>query len=271
MEALEPEAGAAVTALADLAPVALAEVLHVDGGWEAAVAAALGGPADQLVLPGHGSAADAVEAAGRLGEEGAGDARLLYSGEPRGHQDPGSTAQALPEGLVDALAVVTMDAPGAGTGLAGTVRTLLAGTALVEDLDAAVAWLDSGLLPGRLHGAPLRLATRDGHVVGPGWTDARGSGAGSRLERQAAADEATRAAAEAGHEVERLRFRRAGLDREVREAEAAERSALDALNASDARFTAVTEQLARLNEQLAGAHEGARRQRAELAGLQDRL
>ncbi|HRO93645.1 AAA family ATPase [Citricoccus sp.] len=271
VEALEPEAGAAVTALADLAPVALAEVLHVDGGWEAAVAAALGGPADQLVLPGHGSAADAVEAAGRLGEEGAGDARLLYSGEPRGHQDPGSTAQALPEGLVDALAVVTMDAPGAGTGLAGTVRTLLAGTALVEDLDAAVAWLDSGLLPGRLHGAPLRLATRDGHVVGPGWTDARGSGAGSRLERQAAADEATRAAAEAGHEVERLRFRRAGLDREVREAEAAERSALDALNASDARFTAVTEQLARLNEQLAGAHEGARRQRAELAGLQDRL
>ncbi|MDI3330527.1 MAG: AAA family ATPase [Micrococcus sp.] len=294
VEALEPEAGAAATALADLSPVALAEVLRVDGGWEAAVAAALGGPADQLVLPGQGSAAGAIEAAGRLGAEGAGDARLLYAGERPGHDSGGHPAEALPEGVVDVMAVVSMDAAGSGDGqadagtapsgtaptnaapvtargLAGTVRTLLAGTALVEDLDAAVAWLDSGRLPGRLHGAPLRLATRDGHLVGPGWTDARGSGAGSRLERQAAADEAARVATEAGHEVERLRFQRGGLEREVQEAEAAERSALDALNDSDARFTAVTEQLARLNEQLAGATDGARRQRAELTGLQDRL
>ncbi len=271
VEALEPEAGAAVTALADLSPVALAEVLRVDGGWEAAVAAALGGPVDQLVLPGRGSAADAVEAAGRLGQEGAGDARLMYAGESTGHGAGAEPDAPLPEGVVDAMTVVGLDAVGPDSGLAGTVRTLLAGTALVEDLDAAGAWLDSGRLPGRLHGAPLRLATRDGHVVGPGWTDARGAGAGSRLERQAAADEATRAATEAGHEVERLRFRRGALDREVQEAEAAERSALDALNASDARFTAVTEQLARLNEQLAGATDGARRQRAELTGLQDRL
>ncbi|WP_313817028.1 AAA family ATPase [Citricoccus sp.] len=48
-EALQPEADAAVTALGDLAPTALAEVLAVEGGWEAAIAAALGGPAEQLV------------------------------------------------------------------------------------------------------------------------------------------------------------------------------------------------------------------------------
>ena len=302
VEALEPEAGAAVTALADLSPVALAEVLRVEGGWEAAVAAALGGPGGRVVLPGHGSAAGAIEAAGRLGAQGAGGARLLMRGIPPGTTPAGnrtmpcrraswtpwpwsawtpSPPAAVRPGpkthrqgprLAPNRSPDRCTAPRTARGLAGTLRTLLAGTALVEDLEAAVAWLDSGRLPERLHGAPLRLATRDGHVVGPGWTDVRGSGAGSRLERQAAADgRPGRVATEAGHEVERLRLRRGELDREVQQAAAAERSALDALNASDARFTAVTEQLARLNEQLAGANDGARRQRAELAGLQDRL
>ncbi|QCU78346.1 chromosome segregation protein SMC [Citricoccus sp. SGAir0253] len=278
-EGLEPEPGAAVTVLEDLAPVALAGLLHVEGGWEAAVAAALGGPADELVLSGPGPAA---EAAGRLAGAGAGDARLFFpagtdgdaaedgDGAGDGAGD-GEGAGGLPEGVVDAVAVVRLDAPEHLAGVATTVRRLLAGTVLVEDLEDAVAWRASGRLPELLHGAPLRVATREGHVLGAGWADARGAGAGSRLERQAAADEAGRVAAEAGHEVERLRFQRSGLLGRLEEAAAEESAALEALNASDAHFTAVTEHLARLHQQLAHADDGARRQRAELTALEGRL
>jgi chromosome segregation protein len=295
-EALEPEAGAAVTVLGDLNPTTLAEAVQVDGGWEAAIAAALGGPAEQLVLEGLGPA---IEAAGRLAQSGAADARLLYplaegttaagpAGAPAavppqatdpGRSDPHehSAEDDLPQGALDALSVLRFGADDAGepsepdAPIARTVRALLAGTVLVADLEAATALLDAGLLPRRRHGAPLRLATRDGHVLGAGWTDGRGAGAGSRLERQAAADEAVRLAAETTHEVERLRFQRAGLQRRVEEAGKEEFAALDALNASDARFTAVTEELARLNQQLSHAGDAAQRQRAELAALRERL
>ncbi|GAA1119107.1 chromosome segregation protein SMC [Citricoccus alkalitolerans] len=288
-EALQPEAGAAVTALGDLAPTALAEVLTVEGGWEAAIAAALGGPAEQLVL---GGLAPAVEAAGRLADAGAADARLLFPWVPGTDASASSTATSavsaapgseLPEGATDAWSVVQLherNAPIAGAAsepsgaehmVGDTVRSLLAGTVLVEDLATATGLLDGGLLPAFYRGVPVRLATRDGHVVGPGWADGRGAGSGSRLERQAAADQAAGVAEQATHDVERLRFQRLGLAREAEEATAAETAALEALDASDARFTAVTEELARLNQQLAHADDGVERQRTELTALQDRL
>ncbi|MEW1981546.1 AAA family ATPase [Citricoccus sp. NPDC079358] len=287
-EALQPEAGAAVTALGDLAPTALAEVLTVEGGWEAAIAAALGGPAEQLVLDGL---APAVEAAGRLADAGAADARLLFPWAPGTETSvatpaisadstapvPGAAA-GLPDGATDAASVVRLPAGDPGTAgataepsIADTVRSLLAGTVLVEDLATATALLDGGSLPALHRGVPVRLATRDGHVVGPGWADGRGAGSGSRLERQAAADQAAGVAEQATHEIERLRFERSGVAREVEEAVAAETAALEALDASDARFTAVTEELARLNQQLAHADDGVERQRAELTALRDRL
>ncbi|MGW9552017.1 chromosome segregation protein SMC [Citricoccus zhacaiensis] len=288
-EALQPEAGAAVTALEDLDPTALAEVLTVEGGWEAAIAAALGGPAEHLVLDGL---APAVEAAGRLADAGAADARLLFPWVPGTDASAVSTTTTadsagpggeLPEGATDAGSVVrlpegnsriagaTPEPSSAEHSVADTVRSLLAGTVLVEDLATATALLDGGLLPMIYRGVPVRLATRDGHVVGPGWADGRGAGSGSRLERQAAADQAAGVAEQASHEVERLRFQRSGLAREVEEAAAAETAALKALDASDARFTAVTEELARLNQQLAHADDGVERQRAELTALRDRL
>jgi chromosome segregation protein len=284
-EALEPEAGAAVTVLGDLNPTSLAEAVQVEGGWEAAIAAALGGPEEQWVLEGLGPA---VEAAGRLAGAGAADARLLYplsevapSSGPGpeapagGESGPGrSTSEAgdvLPQGAVDAVSVLRFGAERDAAPIARTVRMLLAGTVLVEDLEAATAMLDAGTLPPRHRGAPLRLATRDGHVLGAGWTDGRGAGSGSRLERQAAADDAALAAAEATEEVDRLRLQRSGVAREVAEAAAEETSALDALNASDARFTAVTEELARLNQQLSHAEDATERQRAELAALRERV
>lgn len=287
VEALEPEAGAAASALGDLKPTALAEALTVQDGWEAAIAAALGGPAEQLVVDGLDPA---VRAAGRLAESGAADARLLFAwsddtadglaDEPPGDSADGPAGvghgagvlpEALPDGVTDAGAMVRFPAGPAQSAIAGTVRSLLAGTLLVEDLDTARALWESGRVPARHRGAPVRLATRDGHVLGAGWADGRGAGAGSRLERQAAADEAAAVAAAALYEVERLRFERSGLGHEVEEAAAAERAALEALEASDARFTAVTEDLARLNQQLSHADQAAERQRNELAGLRTRL
>ncbi|WMY77085.1 AAA family ATPase [Citricoccus sp. I39-566] len=287
IEALEPQAGAAASALEDLRPTALAEALTVQDGWEAAIAAALGGPAEQLVVEGLDPA---VRAAGRLAEAGAADARLLFAwsddpadypaddpagdsadGPAGGGDGAGVLPDALPDGVTDAGAMVRFPAGPAQSAIAGTVRSLLAGTLLVEDLDTARALWESGRVPARHRGAPVRLATRDGHVLGAGWADGRGAGAGSRLERQAAADEAAAVAAAALHEVERLRFERSGLGHEVAEAAAAERAALEALEASDARFTAVTEDLARLNQQLSHADQAAERQRNELTGLRARL
>ncbi|MEO9246522.1 chromosome segregation protein SMC [Citricoccus nitrophenolicus] len=283
VEALEPEAGAAASALGDLKPTALAEALTVQDGWEAAIAAALGGPAEQLVVDGLDPA---VRAAGRLAESGAADARLLFAWSadladgPAGDSADGPAGvghgagvlpEALPDGVTDAGAMVRFPAGPAQSAIAGTVRSLLAGTLLVEDLNTARALWESGRVPARHRGVPVRLATRDGHVLGAGWADGRGAGAGSRLERQAAADEAAAVAAAALHEVERLRFERSGLGHEVEEATAAERAALEALEASDARFTAVTEDLGRLNQQLSHADQAAERQRNELAGLRTRL
>ncbi|GAA4766003.1 AAA family ATPase [Citricoccus nitrophenolicus] len=287
IEALEPEAGAAASALGDLEPTTLAQALTVQDGWEAAIAAALGGPSEQLVVDGL---EPAVRAAERLSEAGAADARLLFawSGDsPDGSAD-GSAGNpsddcvdgrdgaddlpvTLPEGVTDAAAMVRFPAGPGRPGIAGTVHSLLAGTLLVEDLATARALWESGRLPQRHRGAPARLATRDGHVLGAGWADGRGAGAGSRLERQAAADEASEVAGAALHEVERLRFERSGLVHRVEEAVTAEQATLEALEASDARFTAVTEDLARLNQQLAHADQAVERQRAELIALRERL
>ncbi|MEV4902663.1 AAA family ATPase [Citricoccus sp. NPDC055426] len=277
IEALEPEAGAAAAVLGDLEPTALADALTVLHGWEAAIAAALGGPAEQLVVDGLDAA---VAAAGRLSAADAADARLLFARDGESPQAAGETAapaasvtpaEALPDGVTAAGAVVRFPAGPAGSAIAGTVHSLLAGTLLVEDLATARALMESGRVPERHRGVPVRLATRDGHVLGVGWADGRGAGAGSRLERQAAADAATTVAEQALHEVERLRFERSGLVHRAEEAVAAERAALAALEASDARFTAVTEDLARLNQQLSHADQAAQRQRGELAGLRERL
>ncbi|MGM7669970.1 chromosome segregation protein SMC [Microbacterium sp. A93] len=280
VEALEPEAGAAASALGDLDPTALADALTVVQGWEAAIAAALGGPAEQLVVDGLDAA---VAAASRLSEADAADARLLFAWDggtqepaepaetPAAAGEPAAQVEALPDGVTDAGAVVRFPGGPAESAIAGTVRSLLTGTLLVEDLATARNLMQSGAIPVHHRGATVRLATRDGHVLGPGWADGRGAGAGSRLERQAAADAAAAVAGQTLHEVERLRFERSGLLHEVQEAAATERAALAALEASDARFTAVTEDLARLNQQLGHADQAAERQRGELAGLREQL
>ena len=263
-ELLEPEADAAVTVLgqdpstADLDVAMVADRIQVAQGWETAVAAALGGPAEQLVLPDRATLERVRQV---LADSGSAGVRLLHptSQVP----DDGPSPRAAGSSGVPAGSAVEADDPG----LAATLHLLLGDVVLVEDLAEATT-----VLEGRgVAGGPLRAVTRDGDVVGPGWVDGHGAGVGSRIERQAAADRAAEAADQAAHRLERLRFEQSGAAARREQADQAEADALAGLNESDARYTAFTEHLARLTQQLQDAQTEVASVSAERETLADRL
>ncbi|WP_336704370.1 chromosome segregation protein SMC [Micrococcus terreus] len=257
-ELLEPEADAAISALTDHSVRSLAERVRISQGWEAAVAAALGGPGEQLVLPHVQAVESALQA---LEAAGATAVRLLHPLPDVPDDGPAPPADTSPG--VPAASVVETDDPG----LTATLRLLLDEVVLVEDLEQAREVVSG--VGGE--SARRRAVTRDGAVHGPGWFDAQGTGAGSRIERQAAADRAAEVTVQTSHELDRLRFAQAGLRERLQAAQEAEALALEELNASDARYTAVTEHLARLTEQLQLAQDEGASLAAEREALARRL
>ncbi|RJK98475.1 chromosome segregation protein SMC [Vallicoccus soli] len=249
----------------------VAQLLEVEPGHEAVVAAALGAVADGVAV------ADAAAAAGALAAlrgADAGRAALLVGGGAPGA--PGAPAPALAGGL-PAGARPVLELVTAPDGLAGAVRRLLGAAVAVEDLDAARALVAE-------HPA-LVAVTSLGDVLGSA-SAAGGAGAGqSLLEVQAAVDAAEAAATEAAHRCERLRFELGGLEEERRAAAERVEASLERLHESDARMSAVAEQLAQLGgavraaggetQRLERAREAALTQlaadREALAGLQERL
>ena len=263
-ELLAPEADAAISVLgedpttADLDVVMLADRIQVTQGWEAAVAAALGGPAEQLVLPDPSTLDRVLQV---LTDSGSAAVRLLHPTPQVPDDGPAPRAPGSPG--VPGASAVDADDPG----LAATLQLLLHDVVLVEDLTDAATVLRAGASSG----APLRAVTRDGEVVGPGWVDGHGTGSGSRIERRAAADRAAEAADQAAHRLERLKFEQAGAAARREQADQAEADALAGLNESDARYTAFTEHLARLTQQLQDAQAEVESAAAERESLAVRL
>ena len=241
------------------------EKVQVEPGFEAAVAAALGSAAaDGVAMDGLDSAAAVADL---LRSEDAGRAFLLLAGAAQptaGAAQPTAGAGAgghrgadgqpatpppivdLPAGARWATDLVTTSAE-----LCGAVVALLAGTVVVDGLDAACDLV-------RAH-RDLRAVTPQGDVVSD--THVLGGSAGnpSVLELQAAADEAAAALAAADQRGEQAT---AGLAR-LRELEsgagAAVNAALAELHDSDARIAAVAEQLAELSAAARAAHAEAER------------
>jgi chromosome segregation protein len=208
----------------------VAALLTVAPGHEAALAAALGAVADAIAVASPDDAAAAMEL---LKADDAGRAGLVIGGAAS--QLDRDAWPLLPPG-----ARWVVDLVRAPDTLRGAVENALERVAVVADLDEALAVVNTH--------PDVRAVTAGGDVLGGGWAAGGSASAPSAIEVQAAVDEAQQQADEAGARHERLH---AALAEATQRAEALRRDveiALDALNESDARLSAVAEQLAQLGQ-----------------------
>lgn len=243
----------------------VAELIRVDAGYEAAVAAVMGPAADAIAAESAAAATAAVQA---LRTADGGRAAILFTAE---RSDVASRP----------------DVPGSATWIADVVHcpepvrdavdALLDRVVVVESLDAATELVC--VQPS------VRAVTRDGDLVGAGWITGGSDRRPSTLEVQAAIDASATALEAAERRSEELTAALAGAVAEQTDrAEVAEQT-LAALHESDANMSAVYEQLGRLGQvvraanaeserllaQRAKAESGRAETLAALAELEERL
>ncbi|MDE9367868.1 chromosome segregation protein SMC [Luteipulveratus sp. YIM 133132] len=226
----------------------LSTLVQVTDGHEAALAAALGWAADAVVTDGVDVAAQALRV---LREQDAGRAVLLTGSTARS-SDPAGWPR-LPEGVVWAREVVTCD-----DRLRPAIEQLLERVALVPDVEAARRLLDDE--------PAVTAVTAEGDVFAPGFVRGGSAAAPSLIELQAAMDDARDQVADATRRGEQARFKAAELAETVRALAEEADAALERLHESDARMSAVAEQLGQLGQVMRSA--GAERERHERAVAQ---
>ena len=250
--ALDQRDGGAALVAADRAGVRglLAEHVQVAPGAEAAVAAALGSLVEGVLADDLDAALAAVAHAA---EADLGRVEVVVA-EPA--RRPPSTDVELPEGVVAATSIV-QGPPG--------VLALLAGTVVVDDLEAArAAWTALAARP-----VPVTVVARTGEVL----TDAvvrGGSGAErNRLELVAQRDAAAERLTTVGADLERLTAE-LGAAREALTASRAEAGqARTAARDHEARATRHDQQLARLRTRVEATEAEADRLAASLGTAED--
>ncbi|WP_460843748.1 chromosome segregation protein SMC, partial [Nocardioides marmoraquaticus] len=247
-------------------------VLTVRAGYEAAVAAALGAAADAVAVRDLDSAEQALD---HLKQGDMGRAGLLVGGGA-----PRERASRAPVGTLVHAATWVLDVvevPADAPGLDAALAALLDGIAVVDDLASARA-----LVRDR---PDVTAVTRDGDVLGAYFASGGSRDGQSLLEVQAAVDETAEAVERVTHELERLGFDAATLEREREEAARRADVALARLHESDATLAAVAEELGqhgtqarnaraeaeRLAEAVAAAETARDRDLAGLADLEERL
>ena len=222
----------------------VAALLQVDSRDEEAIVAALGPLADAVAVESVEAAVDAIR---YLRTEDAGRASLLV----------GSTDDdARPVGDLPAGAVAAIDLVKAPSRVHPTVRALLAGVVVVDDLAAARAVVAKR--------PDLVVATRSGDLLSARRASGGSSGAPSALHLQAALDQARAGAQEATGTAGRLRFELSAARQERTDAQAEYDRTLDRLNESDAALAAVAEQLGNLGSVARAARAEAERVQASL-------
>jgi len=266
-------AGALLSAGSELNGVlgSVAEVLTVDAGYETALAAALGPAADAVAVAGVQEAAAALKL---LRANNSGRAGMLIGGAPAIGMSAGAlsadgTADSsragwppLPDGIEWVLDHVVVPAE-----LTSAISAALHQVAVVADLSRAVA-----LLADR----PLaRAVTANGDLLGAGWAFGGSAGKQSGIEIQAAVDDAEAALAAVTGRIAGGEAALAGARSELELRVGQSQATLAALHESDARLSAVSENLGRLGEALRSADAEAdrlarQRQAAETAAEQSR-
>ncbi|QGN57842.1 chromosome segregation protein SMC [Nostocoides sp. HKS02] len=245
----------------------VASLLQVKGGHEAAIAAALGWAGDALAVE---SVDHAARALATLRADDAGRAAFLV-GQTAASDDP-STWPPLDDSAVWAREVVQ-----APTTVRPAVEQLLDRVALVPDAEAAAALVSRG--------DGVTAVTTEGDVFAPGFVRGGSSHAPSLIEIQSAVDETRDRMADATRRGEQARFALTAVVERHRVAAEEVEAALDALHESDAKMAAVAERLGQLGATVRSAKAEAERteraiadaeraleaDRAELAGLAERL
>jgi chromosome segregation protein len=246
----------------------VAELVTIEVGWEAAVSAALGWAAEAVTADSYDSAAAAVE---RLKADDAGRAALLVSG---GTASTGRTGWP----RLDGSARWARDLVSAPAHLQAALDDLLDRVAVVPEAKSALA------LVARNEG--ITAVTVDGDVFGPGYVRGGSSGDGqSLLEIQSAATETAAAVETARRRAEQAKFALSAARERMSAVEERVAAALEHLHESDARMSALAEQLGHLGSTARTAKAEAERtqravddvraavasDRAELAELEERL
>ncbi len=244
----------------------VASVIEVTDGAQDAIAAALGPLAEAAAV---NSVGDAVDAIRWLRDEDAGRARFVVADADAPVINPRID---LPVGVQWASEFIS-----GSDAFATTVRSLVSGVAVVEDLAAARSLV--------MAHRDVAAVTRRGDLLGSRTASGGAGGAPSIMHLQAAYDDACAGRDRAARLIEEALFEQ----RTAAEAEAQAREGHDAtlgrLNESDARMAAVAEQLghlsatarsaradaARLASQVEQASARIARDEEELAALVQRL
>ena len=142
------------------------------------------------------------------------------------------------------------------------LRRLLERVAVVDGLAEARALVEAQ--PG------LVAATRDGDLLGRAFAHGGSASSPSLLEVQAAVDEASEQLVATTHRCERLRFSLTQARRGAGDGPRRVEAALARLHESDARLSAVAEQLGQLGSAARSATAEADRQNAAIASAQQR-
>jgi chromosome segregation protein len=261
----EADGGTAALLAADLdgllGPVAAH--VRVEGGSDAAVAAALGPLGEAVVVAEPDHARNAVA---WLRREGAGAAVVLAArsdGRPAVTLDEQARTRLAEAGATPAGALLAAaDGSAHGREVVAALRRVLAATFVVPDWDTAVA------LHARDPGCTF--VTPHGDVAGPFGHRGGGSPERSAVTTATAADEAEAAAATLSTALAQVGRDRAEAEAALADAERALAVATERINESDARITGAAERLARLNKELhalANQREVVAAQQRELAEL----
>jgi chromosome segregation protein len=235
----------------------VADALDIADGYETAIAAALGVIAEAVAVRSVPDAATALEL---LRSNGSGRAGMLVQGA-RSMPDRRGWPE-LPVGV--RWAVDLLSAPDS---LMPALARALDRVAVVPDLAAAVDVVAS--IPD------VRAVTADGDLVGPDWAVGGSAGGPSMLEIQATRDRAADELAGTDQRIRELTATLAGARAEAEQRAQEVARTLAALHQSDARMSAVAEELARLGSAArSSAAEADRlerqREQAEIAREQHR-
>ncbi|WP_433593525.1 chromosome segregation protein SMC [Nocardia sp. CA-145437] len=245
----------------------LSGLIRVHGGFESAVAAALGPLADAVAADTGPAAHAAVRA---LKETDGGRAALVYA-------DAAHLAAAQANSPLPCPARWLADVVDCPANLRGAITALTAGIAVADDLATAAQ-----VIAAR---PELRVVTRDGDITGSGWLLGGSDRAPSQLEVQADIDSATAELASWQRQAEELEAALAGALAEQTDRKEAVDHALLALHESDQALVAIYDRLGRLGHaargaqrecdrllaQRADAETGREETLAKLAELEDRL
>ena len=223
----------------------VAAQIEVHADAEDAIAAAMGPLADALAV---GSVEDAVDSIRWLRDEDAGRARFVVA-------DPGAVVAnpdiTLPEGAAWASDLVS-----GAAGIVDTVRALVSGVVVVDDLAAARTVVNQ--FP------EVTAATRRGDILGSRNASGGAGDAPSVLHLQAALDEAKSNRDAATVVVEATQFETRAAEERESAARTHHSITMERLNESDARMAAVAEQLGHFGAQARAAKGEAERLTVQL-------